>query len=61
MGGVLGRLADQPRERDERECREDEQLDVAEACAVEDDHEWPEREESEEDFADHGRGTLTFA
>jgi hypothetical protein len=57
---VLGRLADQPRERDERECSDDEELDVPEAYAVEDDHERPEREESEEDFADHGRGTLTF-
>jgi predicted NUDIX family NTP pyrophosphohydrolase len=57
---VLGRLPDQPRERDERECSQDEELDVAEARTVEYDHEWPEREESEEDFADHGRGTLTF-
>ena len=30
MRGVLGRLADQPGERDERERGEDEQLDVAE-------------------------------
>jgi hypothetical protein len=58
---MLRRLTDQPRERDESERGEDEELDLAEARVVEDDDERPESEEREQDFADHGRGTLTFA
>ena len=61
VGRVLGRLADQPGERDKREGGEHEELDVAEACMVEHHDERPETEEGEEDFANHGRGTLTFA
>jgi hypothetical protein len=58
---MLGRLPDQPRERDEGECREDEELDFVHARVVEHDDEGAESQEGEEDFADHGRGTLTFA
>ena len=58
---VLRRLPDQPGQRDEGRRGEDEELDVAETRVVEDDDEWPESEEREQDFADHGRGTLTFA
>ena len=58
---VLRRLPDQPGQRDEGQRGEDEELDVAETRVVEDDDEWPESEEREQDFADHGRGTLTFA
>jgi hypothetical protein len=39
MRGVLGRLSDQPRERDERERGENEERDVSDAQAVEHDHE----------------------
>jgi len=58
---VLRRLADQPGERDEREGREHEELDLAEARVVEHHDKRPESEQGEEDFADHRRGTLTFA
>ena len=61
VGRVLRRFPDQPRERDERQRREDEELDVAEARVIEDHDERPECEKGEQDFADQGRGTLTFA
>ena len=56
LGGVLGRLADQPRERHERDRGEDE-LDgrVEVGGVVEEDRERSERERAEEDATDHGR------
>ena len=57
---MLGRLADQPCQRDEREGGQHEQRDVAHARVVEHDDERSQRQESEEDLANHGAGTLTF-
>jgi hypothetical protein len=59
LGGVLGRLADQPGEGDER-CRGQHELG---GCAevgrvVEHDRERAEKQTHEEDAADHGPGTL---
>ena len=52
VGRVLRRLADQPRERDERERGEDEERDVAELREfVESDDERAERKQGEEDPA----------
>ena len=56
---VLGRLADQPGERDERRGSEDEQRDVADVReAVEQHHHRAQREERVEAPPDQARGTL---
>jgi len=60
VGRVLGRLPDQPGEWDEGQRGEHEELDVAGAQVIGQDAKRPEREKGEQDFADHGRGTLTF-
>ena len=60
--GMLGRLPDQPGERDERQRGEDEQRDVAEFGEVVDgDDERPEREQGVEHAADQGGATLSSA
>src|SRR5262245_33024744 len=60
MGCVLGRLADQPGERDERRRGQDEERDVPEVrVTVEGDDERPEREQGEEDPAYQGAATLS--
>ena len=57
--GVLGRLADQPGERDERQRREHEERDVARIReAVHEHGERAEGEQRVEDLAKHGAGTL---
>ena len=54
---MLGRLADQPCERDERQRGEDEERVLAEVGdVVEDDEERPESQQSVEEAADQGRG-----
>ena len=53
---VLGGLADQPRERDQRSGREDEERRVAEVGeVVEGDDDGPEGQAREEDSSDHSR------
>ena len=54
MGGVLGCLADQPREWDERGRREDEQRNVADVeNEIGDKDDWRERERGPEDLSRH--------
>jgi hypothetical protein len=60
MGGVLGRLADQPGERDQRGGRDNEESDVPDAEPVEHDDERPQGEEAIEHFAEHAAVTLTL-
>ena len=56
LGGVLGRLADQPRERDERERGEDEQRRLVQVEHVtRDEHERREGEQCPEDPPRHDR------
>jgi hypothetical protein len=53
---VLGRLADQPRERDQRRRREHELERLRRVeDVVHDDHDGGERDRGEEDATDHGR------
>ncbi len=60
LGGVLGRLADQPRQWDEREGGEHELDRLREVGEeVESDRERREGERREEDSPDHGRRTLS--
>ena len=62
LGGVLGRLSDQPRERDERERREHELERLRRVHeVVERDRERREPEEREENSAYHGRRRLQTA
>ena len=57
MGGVLGRLPDQPRERDQGRRGEHEEQDLAGPREAVDEHgDGAEDEESDEDLADHGGG-----
>ena len=59
LGSVLGRLADQPCQRHQRDRREDELGRLVEVGEiVEEDRERPERKAGEEDASDHGRRTL---
>ena len=60
LGGVLRRLADQPRQRDERECGEDELDRLVEVERVVDqDDDRRERDRGEEHAANHGPPTLS--
>jgi hypothetical protein len=54
--GLLGGIADEPRERNERDRREDEDEDLARAGEAERDHDWREHEAREKDASDHGVG-----
>jgi hypothetical protein len=59
LGGMLGRLADEPRERDQRERCEHELDRLGEVCGVvEDDDERRERQRPEENPPDHRARTL---
>jgi hypothetical protein len=53
VGRVLGRLADDPREWDERGSGDDEEKDVAGAGPVEDHDERPHPEQRVQDFPQH--------
>ena len=55
VGGVLGRLADQPGERDQRGGGDDEQRHVADADELEDDDDRRQDERSPEDPPHHAR------
>jgi hypothetical protein len=62
VSGLLGRIADQPGERNERERRQDEERRFPDPDeAVEYDDERPEREQGIEDFARQGARTLPSA
>ena len=59
LGGVLGRLADQPRERDQRRCGEDEERHVSRVEGeVDDKRDRSERERRPEELSRHA-DTLT--